>query len=388
MRKGKVGMDSHTVLRELGFDGGGTAGGSANDDEEASRKERRSRVASFRVNDVHDAWFDAALSFEFALKNGIYMEHGPLAKDKSEAFRNWLDLLSKSLPAQMKRTHDIINAILENFSLAISSQSELDELVRIQVPYEPSLSSSWRTCTNGNNEMGYTCGLWTMFHIMSVGVVEYNRHNNLSIIPTGHASEILRNYIDFFFQCDECRMNFLSMYDTCAFNGCHRLSKNPSPLEEEWRELPLWLWETHNDGAYRKNETLRHSFPPLTPVFMFSFSVNVRLLGERLEQNGELKPNQSESQQARWPSSLSCPACWRDDGSWEQEEVFNHLHNMYWWGNPSYIKISSDNNYETGGWSQTPLRWKLTLVIFVITMLIRHIYNWKRMKLTSGQHKK
>ena len=26
--------------------------------------------------------------------------------------------------------------------------------------------------------MGYTCGLWQLFHVASVGVVEYNRHNN------------------------------------------------------------------------------------------------------------------------------------------------------------------------------------------------------------------
>lgn len=245
-------MDSNAILRELGVHGGGTVlGGSENDKEASGKNDVNSRVVSFRDNDVHDAWSDAALSFEFALKNGIYMQHGPLSEDKSEAFRNWLDLLSKSLPAQMKRTHHIITAILKNFSLASSGQSELDELIRIQIgPSEASSSSSWRTCTNGNNEMGYTCGLWDLFHIMSVGVVEYNRHNDPSI-PTGHASETLRNYIDHFFQCDECRMNFLSMYDTCAFDGCHRLSKNPSRLEKEWRELTLWLWETHNDGRFQ-----------------------------------------------------------------------------------------------------------------------------------------
>lgn len=247
-RMGKVGIGSNSVLRELGFDGVAVDG--SDDKAEASGKKLHSRVTPFRDNDVHDAWSDAALSFEFALKNGIYMEHGPLADDKREAFRNWLDLLSKSLPAQMKRTHTIIDALLENFSLASSGQSELDDLVRSQVFSKSSLSaSSWRTCTNGNNEMGYTCGLWDLFHIMSVGVVEYNRHNNPTI-PTGHASETLRNYIDHFFQCDECRMNFLSMYDTCAFDGCHRLSENPSSKEEEWRELTLWLWETHNDGVY------------------------------------------------------------------------------------------------------------------------------------------
>ena len=37
---------------------------------------------------------------------------------------------------------------------------------------------SWQTCTYGENDMGYTCGLWQLFHVESVGVVEYNRHNN------------------------------------------------------------------------------------------------------------------------------------------------------------------------------------------------------------------
>ena len=26
--------------------------------------------------------------------------------------------------------------------------------------------------------MGYTCGLWQLFHVASVGVVEYNRNTN------------------------------------------------------------------------------------------------------------------------------------------------------------------------------------------------------------------
>ena len=104
--------------------------------------------------------------------------------------------------------------------------------------------------------MGYTCGLWQLFHIMSVGVVEYNKHHHHGslddLIATRRASETLRNCklvvvdcylyfcachvyhrlifslssfpslldIDHFFQCDVCRMNFLSMYDTCAVSLC------------------------------------------------------------------------------------------------------------------------------------------------------------------------
>eukprot|EP00571_Detonula_confervacea_P010571 CAMPEP_0172305988 /NCGR_PEP_ID=MMETSP1058-20130122/7169_1 /TAXON_ID=83371 /ORGANISM="Detonula confervacea, Strain CCMP 353" /LENGTH=462 /DNA_ID=CAMNT_0013017755 /DNA_START=241 /DNA_END=1626 /DNA_ORIENTATION=+ len=340
--KGGVNNGASSVLKELGFEGGAAAVAVGGGETDKLRKADKSpnhtdsnndkeiaRVVPFRDHDVHDAWWDASVSFEFALKNGIYMENGSLPQEKQEALREWLELLSKSLPSQMGRTHDIINAILKNFSRAVQGQSELDNLVRDSVPSEPSWA--WRTCTYGDNKMGYTCGLWELFHIMSVGVVEYNQHN--PPIATRHASETLRNYIDHFFQCDVCRINFLSMYDTCAFDGCHRLSTNPSLSEQEWRELPLWLWETHND-------------------------VNVRLLGERLDQNKETKPNQWESQQARWPPLFACPNCWREDRSWEEEKVFKHLHNMYWSGNPSYIKIPTIGTNDSGGGSRLiPLRW-------------------------------
>ena len=229
------------------------------------------------------------------------MTNGPMSSEEKTAFREWLELLSKTLPVQMGRTHEIINILLENFSTAAQGQSDMNKLISHKVPAES--SSSWRTCTYGDNKMGYTCGLWQLFHIMTVGVVEYNRDN--PAIPTRHASETLRNYIEHFFQCDVCRMNFLQMYDNCAFDGCHRLSNRPSSLEHEWRELPIWLWETHND-------------------------VNVRLMGERLDQNNEPKPNSWESQQARWPSLFSCPNCWREDKSWEEDLIFEHLSSVYW----------------------------------------------------------
>jgi len=222
--------------------------------------------------------------------------------------------------------------------------------------------------------MGYTCGLWGLFHIVSVGVVEHNARNAATAIATRHAGEVLRNYIDHFFQCDVCRMNFLSMYDTCAFNGCHRLSDEPSSSKEEWRELPLWLWETHND-------------------------VNVRLLGERLEQNRDPKPaNARESQQARWPPLSACPNCWREDRSWEEEEVFEYLRSAYWSGNPSYIKIAAvggSANSESGGAGggggsgrTIPLRWKGAVICFGIAVLVLRVYSRKRGRRNSGRHKK
>lgn len=225
---GSVRNDAEAVLRELGLGGGGgdNKGGkkeskgnirsgqnvssSAVDGGSgamsASEKEK-ARVVPFREHDVRDAWSDASTSFEFALRNGIYMENGPLSPEKSSALRDWLELLSKSLPGEMNRTHDVINSILADYGSATGGQSNLDRLV------DGSLNSTnedgkkkkkkwiWRTCTYGDNEMGYTCGLWQLFHIMSVGVVEYNEHND-DRIATKHASETLRNCEYTFFNVD------------------------------------------------------------------------------------------------------------------------------------------------------------------------------------------
>ena len=93
-------------------------------------------------------------------------------------------------------------------------------------------------------------------------------------------------------------------------------------------------------------------------VCIIASPVNVRLLGQRLEQNNEEEPNRRESQLARWPALESCPSYWREDGSWVEAEVSDHLHGLYWSGNPSYIKIRSGGDAPRA----TALRWKVSVV--------------------------
>ena len=116
--------------------------------------------------------------------------------------------------------------------------------------------------------------------------------------------------------------------------------------------------------------------------------VNVRLLGERLEQNEQPKPNHWESQQARWPALYACPNCWREDGSWEEEKVYDHLRAVFWSGNPSYLKIPSSG--DGGGPSSrvTPLRWALSLIVFAVVAFILRLYRAKKVRRNSGRHKK
>mmetsp|Transcript_19927 Transcript_19927/g.40071 ORF Transcript_19927/g.40071 Transcript_19927/m.40071 type:complete len:291 (-) Transcript_19927:85-957(-) len=287
------------------------------------------------------------------------MSNGPLSPEEEKAFRDWLELLSKTLPIQMKRTHDIIHLLLKNFSIAVESQSNMDNLISQNIPLEP--KRQWHTCTYGDNQMGYTCGLWQLFHIMSIGVVEYNQHN--AAIPTRHASETLRNYVEHFFQCEVCRLNFLDMYDNCSFDGCHRLSAQPASTEHEWRELPLWLWETHND-------------------------VNVRLMGERMEQNSQVEPNSWESQQARWPSLVACPNCWREDRSWEEDRIFEHLHRLYWHGNPLHIRVEETPHDFDTRYEKIPLSRKIGAIVFGVLLTLALLAKSDKSKIHAGRHKK
>ena len=121
-------------------------------------------------------------------------------------------------------------------------------------------------------------------------------------------------------------------------------------------------------------------------------SVNVRLLGKRLEQNKLDKPNQWESQQARWPNLFTCPNCWREDHSWGESNVFDHLHSLNWSGNPSYIKIQSNNTGSAvvGGNSSRGigLRWKLPGIIFVVAAVLMRLSSLENGRSNSGNTQK
>jgi len=129
----------------------------------------------------------------------------------------------------------------------------------------------------------------------------------------------------------------------------------------------LWLWETHND-------------------------VNTRLLGERLELKKEAAPSQWESQQARWPNLYSCPNCWIEETP-NEEEIYKHLHEMYWIGKPTRLKISNDGVVDVAGSggsgrTRTPLKWKLSIIIFATVALLLRSYTKKKVRHYSGKHKK
>ena len=296
------------VLGYLGIDR--RDGGAIETKHEPSTKEHKTTPAAKRAPPFHERnsselFTDAALSFHFALHQSIHTTDGPLDQDAKEAFYKWLVLLQRSLPVAMGPTHNEIVSLQQNFHNIVVAE----ETLKASIAGVKLNANTWsQSCTHGDNHEGYTCGLWELFHVMTVGVVVHNegKSDSESKLSTLDAADTLRNYIQYFFQCEECRTNFLSSYDKCEFGRCERLHSNDSGTQKSaWRELPLWLWEVHN-------------------------GVNVRLQRERLEQEGMPTPTKMEVRQVQWPSEKDCPRCWNADGSWDRDVVYNHLVLEYW----------------------------------------------------------
>mmetsp|Transcript_29125 Transcript_29125/g.44454 ORF Transcript_29125/g.44454 Transcript_29125/m.44454 type:complete len:575 (+) Transcript_29125:145-1869(+) len=247
---------------------------------------------------------DAFLSFDFAMRQSVYTEEGPLKNSTKLVFVEWIGLLKQALPPFWK-IHNALDSIASNIENVITDE---DALIEIMDRDGPSHQLNWNGCTNDDSH-GYTCGLWELFHILTVSVVEWNvaAVTPRSVIPVEQVANLLSSYISEFFACEVCRRHFLSNFDACSQDRCHRLG-NSDWSEKEWKQLPLWLWEEHND-------------------------VNIRLKREKKEREqggGNVRLTSEETWDAKWPSRYDCPSCWNSDGTWDDEIIYKYLRLKYW----------------------------------------------------------
>ncbi|CEF99460.1 Thioredoxin, conserved site [Ostreococcus tauri] len=90
----------------------------------------------------------------------------------------------------------------------------------------------WTDCKGSVEGMrGYTCGLWTLLHAISVRVP-------LSKVSNAEFINALEGWIRVFFPCEECRAHFLSLIE------------NPETGFDAYVDradgAAIWLWNAHN----------------------------------------------------------------------------------------------------------------------------------------------
>jgi len=109
-------------------------------------------------------------------------------------------------------------------------------------PGFPRSSHKWAGCQSGQASLrGYPCGLWTMFHALSVA------YHNAGIQDQSSFYEAMKGYVTNFFSCIECRNNFKREIEQIRFDG--ETNKNSAAM--------LWLWRLHNSVNARLHNNSR-----------------------------------------------------------------------------------------------------------------------------------
>jgi hypothetical protein len=278
------------------------------------------------------AFVDAALSFIHALKTEIFAtENSYLSSEQRDTFSDWIDLLYWALPPTWI-LHTLINDLRNNIESVMKSKENLLYIVEKHIDVVTGGRISWsHQCSRGNEGLGYSCGLWSLFHIVSIGVIERHRAvlGARDQISTSFVAKTLKDYIEHFFGCETCRQYFIGMYDDCGFNHCKRF-KQPKklPPPESWNQFALWLFEVHND-------------------------VNLKVLEAEASRKGRALSKQ-EKEESAWPSRELCLDCKDRRGKWNLDAVLSHLKKQYWPGgvqNFRYIvlkkKVTTDDE---SGW--------------------------------------
>jgi len=252
---------------------------------------------------------DATLSLVVSLESGVYTSVDQnLSKTQKRALTDFLDLLSVSLPPEWG-IHKMIDALRSKIDYISQGDTNLRNIIKKY----PLPRRQWSKSCTVRNPHGFSCGLWKLFHVVTVGVAEHRGGLNLiesemmgldtKTFSPIEAADTLRNYIENFFSCAKCRRNFLTKYDDCANNRrCDRLTDNEEDASiADWKELAIWLWEVHNE-------------------------VSIDILKDKAKKELHV----GDEIKVVWPNIGNCFMCFTDEGTWDEEQVFKFLEKSYW----------------------------------------------------------
>ncbi|XP_057283258.1 sulfhydryl oxidase 1 [Pezoporus wallicus] len=139
---------------------------------------------------------------------------------------------------------------------------------------------TWVGCQGSERQFrGYPCGLWTIFHLLTVQAAQSGPDKELPL----EVLSIMRCYVRYFFGCQECAQHFEAM----AAESMDRVASR--------KEAVLWLWSHHNE-------------------------VNARLAGGDTED--------PKFPKLQWPPPDMCPQCHKEERgvhAWDEPAVFTFL---------------------------------------------------------------
>lgn len=262
-------------------------------------EQTRQKKEQDEIRGLGDVLFQ--LDLETALRYSIDHEI-PLTKtienEKIDALKAYLNVLAKYFP--LRRSGVLF---LDTLREIVDQRTSLsgEEFRQIVKSTEEEMSpvysgpQEWIGCRGSVKTLrGYPCGLWTMFHMLTVNAANHNK-SNLKYEP----QEVLRamhGYIKNFFGCADCTEHFLEM-----------ASQNKIFEIRDANEGILWLWKSHNQ-------------------------VNKRLAGDETED--------PEHKKIQYPSKEDCLICRYSNNSWNEAEVLRYLYRKYSYSGINYYNSS------------------------------------------------
>lgn len=219
------------------------------------------------------------------------------------ALQRFLNVLVRYFPFNengMKFLKEVRQYVL-NAEKEVNTENYATEIKKLEQNRAPVFSSNrWMGCSSIKDGLRrYPCGLWTLFHYLTVQAAE----SEISADPL-EILQAMHGYIKYFFGCSDCSNHFQQM---AARNKIWNVTSKDDAV--------LWLWSSHNE-------------------------VNKRLSGDATED--------SDHPKIQFPSENMCPACrkpiltnhhnhqqytLKDGNEWNVLEVLRYLKEMYSFAN-------------------------------------------------------
>lgn len=274
---------------------------------------------------------DAGVTALFILEDGFFMGTTMLAGERYEAAVTWVKTLAGAFPRKENRAAFavLVDMMKDKEQWQQADWTDMLEKWKSSVnerSYPVNLFSSKDDlvlCTT------YTCGLWTVFHSLTVSGVEQLKPSEIM--------SAIRLVVKHFFGCEECKRHFLKA------NPESVITKLALRDEDGPHAVALWIWTMHN-------------------------TVN-KVLG---------KP--------RWPTNLSCPNCYTttdepqslDPTQLNDEDIVAYIRRVY--KIETNVNVSSQAAGSSSWYSMGVLAVVALLFVIYRTLFQQHKHRLVGMK--------
>lgn len=236
---------------------------------------------------IQETYNDAFKAFILTMQFNIYgdlekvSDDGSLklSKHKADILKDFLDLCYWSLPPSWE-IHSVLFNLRSEFASTIDGPSNLKSIISDQFKY--GLNSWSKDCGKDTIEFSsFSCGLWKLLHIISVGTNEASTHVMGDVIRAkpAYVALVIRDFISEFIPPDEgnrnadiletlewcpgCRHNVIKSFDSCKY-GLLCIDRVRDIKQEYTTAVAEWLWEIHLRDESRppekRFELLREQF--------------------------------------------------------------------------------------------------------------------------------